>query len=78
MLNLREVREVGGPVSGHHVVGPTTIGDDFDHDQNAVLPVLKNPSEIRLFNDRNGLLVIIDRLSNEWGLHEKCETQNSD
>ena len=66
------------PISGHHVVGPTTIGDDFDHDQNAVLPVLKNPSEIRLFNDRNGLLVIIDRLSNEGGLHEKCETQNSD
>lgn len=78
MLNLREVREVGCPISGHHVVGPTTIGDDFDHDQNAVLPVLKNPSEIRLFNDRNGLLVIIDRLSNEGGLHEKCETQNSD
>ena len=78
MLNFREVREVWCPVSGHHVIGPTTIGDDFDHDQNAVLPVLKNPSKIRLFNDGNGLLAIIDGLSNKRGLHEKCETQNSD
>ena len=65
---------MGCTVGGYHVIGPTTIGDDFDHDQNTVLPILKNPPEIGLFDDGNGLLAIFDGLSNEGGLHEKCDT----